>query len=75
MNLLLKPHWNAKNISAYTGFGLTKTYEVMAICRKRYGGTIPNEPSYITRDSVLAYLNTNVDREISIYKELTKKGG
>lgn len=72
MILLFKPHWTAKNISTYTGFGLTKSYEIMAVCRKKYGGTIPDLPSCVSRESVMAYLGTTTKKEIEIFKERRK---
>ena len=73
MILLLKPHWSAKNISQYVGCGLTKAYEIMAICRKEYGGAIKHEAGYVSRDSVLAYLGTTSKREIELYRDFKRK--
>ena len=65
-SLLLKPHWNYKEIMSYCDVKTTKAYEIMAICRKRYGGTIKDLPQYVKRDSVLAFLGTTAEREIEI---------
>ena len=63
MGLLDKPIWNYKDIKKYLGVGTTKAYKIMSICRKKYGGTIIEEPSYVARDSVLAYCHTTLARE------------
>lgn len=64
--MLQKPHWSAKDIADFTGFGKTKAYEIMQIVRKEYGGTIKHLPSFVRRDSVLAFLGTSVETEIRI---------
>lgn len=71
--LLLKPLWSYKNIMTYTGWKKSKCYEVMTTCRKRYGGGSKEEPSMVTRDSVLAYLNTTIEREILIINEIKRR--
>lgn len=73
MILLLKPHWTAKNISSYTGYGLTKSYEIMAICRQKYNGTLKDLPDCVSRDSVMAFLGTTAKREIDLYRDLQRK--
>lgn len=62
-DLLSKPHWNVSDLMEYVGCKKTKAYEIMKICKKKYGGAIRFERSYITRDSVLAYLGTSIERE------------
>ena len=69
---MLKPHWNAKEIMAYVDCGKSKAYEIMATCRKYYNGAIAGMSECITRDSVLVYLQTSIEREIYIRKEVEK---
>ena len=72
-DLLLKPMWTVADVMAYVGCKKTKAYEIMARCKKRFNGSIPNEPSVVTRDSVLNYYGTSIEREFYIkekYEEL-----
>lgn len=71
-DLLLKPHWNLRDVMDYVGCKKTKAYEIMARCRQRFNGSIPNEPSVITRDSVLNYYKTSVERELYIKEEIER---
>ena len=71
--LLEKPIWNYRDIMSYTGFKKSKVYEIMGDCKKKYGGGIREEPSYVKRDSVLAYLDTTIRRELEVIKELGGK--
>ena len=64
--LLLKPNWNYKAVMSYCDCGTTKAYEIMAHCRKEYGGTIRHLPNCVRRDSVLAFLGTTIERELEI---------
>lgn len=64
--LLQRPHWTARNIAEYVGCGLTKGYEIMRIVREEYGGTIKHLPSYVRRDSVLAFLGTTIEEELKV---------
>lgn len=65
-DLLLKPMWDIKDVMAYVGCKKTKAYEIMARCKQRFNGSIPNEPSVITRNSVLNYYMTSIEQELYI---------
>ena len=58
---------------SYTGFQKSKAYEVMSECKKRYGGGIKGLTGYVTRDSVLAYLNTTIEREMYVLNQLQRR--
>ena len=64
--LLLKPLWTVKELCAYFEFKKTKGYEVAKIIKKKYGGSVPNEPKYIKRDSALVWGQTSIERELYI---------
>lgn len=68
--LLTQPAWNYQDIMNYLRCKKSKAYEVMSRCRKYYNGTIPFEKSLVTRDSVLSYLRTSIERELYIGKEV-----
>ena len=38
----------------------------MARCKQRFNGSIPTEPSVVTRNSILNYFKTSIEEEIYI---------
>ena len=73
-NLLVKPHWNYKDVMEYVRCGKTKAYEIMAKVKRFYDGKIPNLSEYVKRDSVLNYLGTTIYHELYI-NQILEKGG
>ena len=71
--MLLKPHWNVHDVCDYLDCKKTKAYEVMKICKKEHNGMIRFNSSCVTRDSVLTYLKTSIERELYINEELQKR--
>ena len=69
-DLLTSPCWTYKSIMEYIGCRKTKAYEIMSKVKRFYNGAIPNEPSFVTRDSVLAYLKTSVERELYVIEQI-----
>ena len=69
----MKSAWNYKDIKTYLGIGTTKAYELMAVCRKKYNGTIKELPNCVKRDSFLAMLGTNAIHELEIIREGGKR--
>lgn len=74
LQLLSKPHFDYHDVMTYIGCGKTKAYEVMKICRRKYNGAIPHEPQCVTRDSVLVYLGSSIEREVYC-KKILEEGG
>lgn len=68
--LLLKPHWNYKDLMSYVGCEKSKAYQIIKVVKARYGGKIAELPSCVKRDSVLAYLGTSIERENYVLKVL-----
>lgn len=68
--LLAKPCWAYKDVMAYTGFKKSKAFEIMAICREQLNGKVIFDKSKVKRDSVLAYMNTSVEHETYVIKQL-----
>ena len=52
----------------------SKAYEVIAIVKKKYNGNSNFGTGYVKRDSVLAFLDTSIERECYIAEQV-KKGG
>lgn len=71
--LLLTPIWNYKQVMAYTGWKKSKAYEVMKICKEKFGGAVRFNDHAVKRDSVLAYMGSDVEREAYIIKTLGDK--
>lgn len=59
---------------SYLEVGRTKAYEIIKAVKRFYNGAVPNETSWVKRDSVLNYLGTSIERELYI-NETLKKGG
>lgn len=72
-DLLLKPIWSIKNICDYTGFGRTKSYEIMNKAKRRYKGVVDVSDSVVSRDSVLLVLKTSIERETYIKDRLQER--
>lgn len=64
--LLQKPHWSYKDVMQYCGVKTSKAYEIMAVVRKKYNGTIRDFPSHVRRNSVLAFLGTTIEEELKV---------
>lgn len=73
LKLLIKPNWNYSDVMNYCGVKKTKSYEIMALAKKHYNGTIPALPSYVRRDSVLGLLGTSIERETYINNHIKKE--
>lgn len=58
---------------SYLGCQKSKAYEVISIVKKHYGGATEFGTGYVKRDSVLAFLDTSIERECYI-DECLKKG-
>lgn len=74
LDLLTKPHWTYKDICEYAGCKKSKAYEIMDICKKEFNGELRFNQSCVSRDSVLNYLGTSIERETYV-KECLEKGG
>ena len=73
MNLLLKPIWSCKDIMKYTGFGKSKSYEIMNIAKNKFNGKVNISSSVVKMDSVLLALNTSYEREAYKYQLLKER--
>ncbi len=72
-DLLTKPHWNYLDICEYVGCKKSKAYQIIETCKKQLNGAIRFNPSCVSRDSVLAYLGTTIERETYIKECLERK--
>jgi hypothetical protein len=72
-NLLKKTIWSCKDIMTYTGFGKTKSYEIMHIAKTKYSGCIKVSSMVVSRDSVLNALNTSIERETYVINQVNKE--
>ena len=70
--LLLKPHWNYEDICAFVDCKKSKAYQIIAIVKKEFNGSIKYNPSFVKRDSVIAYLGSSIERELYILEERRK---
>ena len=70
---LEKVLWNYKDVMFALDCKKSKAYEVMKTCRAEYKGAVKHEPSLITRDSVLAYMGSNLARENYIQEIIRKE--
>jgi hypothetical protein len=71
--LLAKPTWTFKDVMQYTGFAKSKSFEIMQICREKLNGKVLFNEHAITRNSLLAYLNTSIEQERYVIKQLEEK--
>lgn len=69
LEIATKLCYRAPDVMALTGYGRTKVYEIMAECRKSYGGAIPMLPDAIKPESLMAYFGTTMRDYISALKE------
>lgn len=70
--LLETPVWDYKAVMFYCGVKKSKAYEIMKICKQQLNGTVRFNEHAVKRDSVLAYLNTDIEREAYTLRTLNK---
>ena len=73
--LLLKPHWDYVDICVYVGCKKSKAYQIIDKCKKELGGSIRFNPHCVTRDSVIAYCGSSIERELYILNLKRKEEG
>lgn len=65
-NLLLKPHWDYLDICEYVECKKSKAYEIIKTCKEKFNGAIRFNPGCVTRDSVIAYCGSSIERELYV---------
>lgn len=68
--LLLMPTWSCEEVMKYTGFAKSKSFQIMNFCKEKLNGKVMFNDHKVKRDSVLAYLDTSIEREKYIIKQL-----
>ena len=68
--LLLMPTWSCEEVMKYTGFAKSKSFQIMKICKDKLNGKVMFNDHKVKRDSVLSYLDTSIEREKYIIKQL-----
>ena len=68
--LLLCPNWNYHDICEYVGCKKSKAYELMAVAREKYKGSVRFNSRVITRDSLLQAIGTSIERELYILNSI-----
>lgn len=71
--LLEKPVWTFYDVMFYCEVRKTKAYEIMKVCKEQLNGAVRFNPHGVKRDSVLAYLGTDIEREAFISKSVHKQ--
>ena len=69
--LLLTPVWTYKDVMLYCNVKKSKAYEIMHICIKELGGAVRFNKHAVKRDSVLAYMGSDIEREGYVLKNIT----
>lgn len=69
--LLGKPVWSYKDVMEYCEVKKSKAYEIIAVCKKELNGAVRFNPHGVRRDSVLKYLDTEIEREDYITERYT----
>ena len=70
--LLSKPNWNYKEVMEYCDCKKSKAYEIMKVCKEKFGGSVRFNTKVVSRDSVLAYCGTTIERERYVINQLDK---
>jgi len=68
--LLLKPVWDYKDVMRYCDVKKSKAYEIIKVCKEKLNGSVRFNNHGVTRDSVLAYMNTDIERESYVAKQV-----
>ena len=71
--LLETPCWNYHHVMAYCGVKKSKSFEIIKICKEQLNGSVLFNKHLVKRDSVLAYMGTDIERENYILRTLTKE--
>lgn len=69
--LLSTPCWDYKAIMFYCGVKKSKAFEIMKICKEQLNGAVRFNTHVVKRDSVLAYLDTDIEKECYVLKNIT----
>lgn len=70
--LLATPVWTFKEVMKYTGYCKSKSFEIMQVCKDKLNGKVLFNDHAITRNSLLAYLNSSIEQERYIIQQLEK---
>jgi len=68
--LLLKPNWNYQDVMAYCQVQKSKAFQIMDIVKKQFNGNVLFNPHVVSRDGVLAYMDTSIERERYVIRQL-----
>lgn len=71
--LLLKPHWNNKDICDYVECKKSKAYQIMGIAKTKFNGVVCFNSRCVLRDSVLQVIGTSIERETYILKQIKER--
>lgn len=69
--LLSTPCWTYKDVMLYCGVKKSKAFEIMKICKEQLNGAVRFNTHVVKRDSVLAYLDTDIEKECYVLKNIT----
>ena len=68
--LLAKPTYDIKDVMKFTGYAKSKANEIMRTCKEKLNGKVLFNDHAITRNSLLAYLNSSIEQERYVIKQL-----
>ena len=63
--------WDYKDVMSYCGVKKSKAYEIIKVCKEKFGGSVLFNKHGVKRDSVLAYCGTDIEREGYVLKNIT----
>ena len=70
-DLLLKPCWTYHDVMVYCDCKKSKANEIMKTCREQFNGSVLFNKHAVKRDSVLAYMGTDLEHEAIVLKHVT----
>ena len=71
--LLLKPTWSYHDVMAYCGVKKSKAFQIINFCKKELNGKVIFNDHAVKRDSILAFMQTDIERERYVIKQLEKE--
>ena len=72
LEMLEMPCWTYHEVMAYCHVKKSKAFEIIKVCKEQLNGSVRFEKHLVKRDSVLAYLQTDIEREMYMLRTLTK---
>ena len=71
--LLAMPTYSYHEVMKLCQVKKSKAFEIVKICREKLNGRVLFNEHAITRNSLLAYLNTSIEQEKYVIKQLEDK--